>query len=469
MIKRIFITLVVILFYTAQVQAKIDIVYPTKKDVTINAETTFFSGNTDNNATVTINSKPVKLWENNFFVHVVPLEYGKNKIKITSTKNGKTEEVTYTVKRNKLATKWIHKKKPDYDKNEEGVLCARTIKENSTVRSGPSTAFKRIYDFQQDIILYLDGKQGEYYKIKENGNEEYWIHESNISEPITVPEKLLTKMNGTKQYSDENYDYQIFYLTNPVLYTIERTGNLLKLVIYGVKGKENNFEYCFEFDGELLAYECYYEGNNLIFKKAKLKNEINPNMPLKNINIFIDAGHGGKEKGTVGPSRVNEKDVNLDIALKLIKLLEAAGANVTYSRNCDVHVELYDRVKMAKNNNALISLSIHNNSLPYGKDPYIQHGTETHYFNENAKMLAEIINNNLSNDLNLKNNGVKKSSFALNRSTNPISVLIEVAYMINPEEYILLKNEKFRDNVAKSIKKSLDEYIIYLTNKKNMI
>lgn len=469
MIKNIFITLIAIIFSITQAQAKIDIVYPSQKEVTINSESTFFSGNTEYNSTVTINNKPVKLWENNFFVHVVPLEYGKNKIKITSNKNGKIEEVTYIIKRNK-PSKHHHVKKVHYIKNEEGVLCAKTIKENATVRSGPSTAFKRIYDFQEGIILYLDGKQGDYYRIKENGNDEYWIHKSNITEPINIPEKFLTKINGTKQYSDENYDYQMFQLTNPIMYTLERKGNNLNLVIHGINGeKDNNFNYSFEFDRELLGYECYYEGNNLIFKKAKLKSNIREKMPLKDINIFVDAGHGGKEKGTVGPNRINEKDINLDIAKKLISMLEKSGANVSYSRNCDIQVDLYDRVKLAKNANALISLSIHNNSLPYGKDPYIQHGTETHYYNENAKMLAEIINNNLANDLSLKNNGVKKSSFALNRSTNPISVLIEVAYMINPEEYMLLKNEKFRENVAKSIEKSLEEYIIYLKNKKNMI
>ena len=68
--------------------------------------------------------------------------------------------------------------------------------------------------------------------------------------------------------------------------------------------------------------------------------------------------------------------------------------------------------------------------------------------------------------MNIKDNGNRKSSFALNRSTNPVSILVEVAYMLNPEEYILLRNETFRENVAKSIKKSLEEYILYLKNKK---
>ena len=204
----------------------------------------------------------------------------------------------------------------------------------------------------------------------------------------------------------------------------------------------------------------------MIFKKANLPENIDDNNPLNGINIFIDAGHGGYEKGTIGPSRILEKDVNLDISKKLIALLQESGANISYSRIEDKQVNLYDRVDIAKESNALISLSIHCNSLPYTKNPYKQHGTESHYYNENAKKLSEIIKTNLVNDLKLKDNGNKKNSLALNRSTNPVSVLVEVAYMINPEEYILLQNETFRRNVAKSIKKSLEEYILYLKNKK---
>ena len=468
MTVRLFITLTIVLFYANFAQAKLDIVYPTQKDITVNSDCTFFSGNTDNNAKITINSKPVKLWENNFFVHVVPLEYGKNKIKIKSQKNGKTEELTYTIKRNK-PSKWGSKKEIEYKKVEDGLLYSKITKENATIRSSSTIKSNRIGDYQEGIVLYLEGKKGDYYKIDEKGNSEYWIHKNNITEPSEVGMKILAKLRGTKQYSDANYDYQKFYLSRPIMYTIDRQGNKLKLTLHGIEDKENdNFEYTFEFDSEILGYECYYEENNLIFKKAKLP-EINHDNILKDINIFIDAGHGGKEKGTVGPSRIREKDVNLDIANKLIKLLKEDGANVSYSRNSDIHVELYDRVKLAKENNALISLSIHSNSLPYGKNPYIQHGTETHYYNENSKLLAEIITKNLANDLNIKNNGTKRSSFALTRSTNPVSVLVEVAYMINPEEYILLKDENIRTNVAKSIKNSIKEYVLYLSNKRNMI
>ncbi len=469
MIRNILTALFFVIFCATESLAHIDIVYPTSKDLTINGETTFISGNTTKNATLKINSKPVKLWDDGFFVHVVDLDYGTNKIKIESTHNGEIEKEIIKVKRPRPVKKENKKYKgPEYIKNEEGVLYAKTIKERATIRAKASQYSKRITDLQEGIVLYLDGKQGDYYKIQENGNSEYWIHKSNITEPVKLSNRIQAKLKTQKQFTDNLYDYQKFYLNYPVLFTSEQKNNTIILTLYGVNNENNNqnFEYTYSFNTPIMGYEFYYEESNLVFKKAKFPTNIDENSPLKGINIFIDAGHGGHEKGTIGPSRVLEKDVNLDIAKKLIALLQDAGANVSYTRIEDKQVDLYDRVNLAKQSNAHISLSIHCNSLPYTKDPYTQHGTESHYYNENAKVLSEIIKFNLANDLNIKDNGNKYNSLALNRSTNPVSVLVEVAYMINPEEYMMLKNETFRRNVAKSIKKSLEEYILYLKNKK---
>ena len=470
MIRNILTIFITTVLFCLNAQAHIDIVYPTKKEITINGETTFISGNTNSNAKLEIDGETVKLWDNGFFVHVIKLDYGTNKVKIESKHDNITEKETLKIKRNRPTKTNKKYKEPEYIKNEDGVLYAKTIKDRATLRSSYKSSSKRINDIQKGIVLYLDGKQGDYYKIQEEGKSQLWIHKSNITEPVKLSGRIQAKLKTQKQFSDELYDYQKFYLTYPVPYYFEQKDNKIKLTLLGVQDENNtvekNYEYEYEFANPVLGYEFYYDENTLIFKKAKFPENIDETYPLKDLNIFIDAGHGGYEKGTIGPSRILEKDVNLDISKKLIKLLEEAGANVSYSRIDDKQVGLYDRVELAKQNNALISLSIHCNSLPYTKDPYKEHGTEAHYYNENAKLLGEIIKFNLANDLNIKDNGNKKSSFALNRETNPVSLLIEVAYMINPEEYMMLKNEAFRKNVAKSIKKSLEEYILYLKNKK---
>lgn len=445
----------------------LDIVYPTKNDLTINAQSVFFIGNVHPKSTLKINNENVKIWEKGGFVHVIPLSYGKNQIKLEETIHGKRNTLIYNIRRNKPSSIQADLI-PYVPKNKDEILYTKTINNNSTVRNTPSSSGKRIVELPKDVVLYVLGKKGDYYKIDAESSGEFWIHKSNIQPPEVVSKKFIAKVKNPETYSDKYYNYTSLRISHPVLYTIEQQDKKLILTLYGAKkagkntNQDSNAEFIFEDENQVLGYDIFIDEDKLILRRAKIADKINPNTPLYNVRIFVDAGHGGIEKGSVGPTRVCEKDINLAISKKLIKMLKDDGAIVSYSRLEDKQVKLYDRVKIAKENNAFISLSIHSNALPDGKDPYIDHGTETHYYNENAKVLAYIIKNNLVQDLNLKDNGLRKSSFALNRSTNPISVLVEVAYMINPEEYQRLQNDKFQTEVAKSLKKSLGEFMILL-------
>ena len=80
--KNIIFTVLALLYTSISAFAHIDVVYPTKQESVINSASVFFIGNTTKNAKFTINSENVKLWDDNFFVHVVPLNYGKNTIKL---------------------------------------------------------------------------------------------------------------------------------------------------------------------------------------------------------------------------------------------------------------------------------------------------------------------------------------------------------------------------------------------------
>ena len=129
------------------------------------------------------------------------------------------------------------------------------------------------------------------------------------------------------------------------------------------------------------------------------------------------------------------------------------------TRDDDTQVDLYKRVKIAKNGNALILLSIHANALADGANPYEKHGTSTFYYNKQASNLAHIIKDVLIEELGTKDDGISKCSFVLTRPTMPLSVLIEVAYMIHPQEYTLLLDENFRQKVAEALQKALLKYI----------
>lgn len=463
-----FIFLIISFFiFTLNSSFALDVVYPSSKEFTVNAASIYFYGNTNPKSMLRINSESVKLFDDGVFVQVVPLFYGANDITVESVHNGKVERQVFKITRNKpIAEKTLPLSYVPRNKNY--FLYTKTINARSTVREKPSKSSKRVIELPKGVVLYLAGQKGDFYKIEENGKTEFWIHKSNIEEPVIVSKRFQAKIKQPENESDKFYNYTKIALSYPVMYTVEQEGKKLILTLYGVKDSNNNtnnsgnLEFVFEDDNQVLGYDGLYEEDKFILRRAKVADKINPYAPLHKVRIYIDAGHGGSEKGAIGPTRVPEKDINLAISKKLIHLLKYKGAIVSYSRMDDSKVNLYDRVDKAKENNAFISLSIHNNSLPPNKNPFITHGCEVYYYNDNAKVLAYIIKNNLSKDLKIKDNGLYKSSYAINRSTNPISVLVEVAYMVNPDEYKKLRSNKFQTEVAKSIAKSLEQFMILL-------
>ena len=96
----------------------------------------------------------------------------------------------------------------------------------------------------------------------------------------------------------------------------------------------------------------------------------------KDFVVVIDAGHGGKDPGAVG-KKAKEKDINLNVALALGKLIQTncKDARVVYTRKTDVFISLDRRAKIANDAKADLFISIHTNALPKGR---VARGTETY-------------------------------------------------------------------------------------------
>ena len=118
---------------------------------------------------------------------------------------------------------------------------------------------------------------------------------------------------------------------------------------------------------------------------------------LKIRRVVLDPGHGGHDEGTTGPNGLMEKDLVLDVALRLGKLIESRmGSEVVYTRTDDTFIPLEGRTAIANEKKADLFLSIHANSSPY---PRIG-GVESYYLNfTNAKdALAVASRENASSD-----------------------------------------------------------------------
>lgn len=458
----------------------IEIIYPKQNPAVINASSTFFIGNTIPGSILTINGLPVKVWENGSFVQVVPLTQPENLFKIISNLDEKNDETTFIIKKN--AVKIPQKCEEEYIPVPNGeFLYSAVSKDNTPLRCAPDENAQRLTHLSKDTVLFLEGKKGGFYKVYLGDNNSCWIAENtvNISENVKTP--VLSDICSTNFEDDDNYDYLKMNVTVPVPYMVKENGSNLELTIFCINNSDkllenissqklfkkieiiensnNKIVLSFPTTEQLWGYDCYNDCNQLVFKKRKTPS-IDIQKPLNNITIAIDAGHGGADSGAVGPTGEKEKNINLDIAKKLEKELKKAGANVIMIREKDENTDLYERVRIAKNSNALLCLSIHANALPDGADPYKQHGTSTYYYHNQAKELAHILKLQLMQDLGTNDDGYNKASFVMTRATSPLSVLVEVAYMIHPQEYQLLLDNDFRQKAAQSIKNGIERYLL---------
>lgn len=473
--RRFFLILLIFLFNTA---FALDIVYPTKTTYTVNSKSIFFIGNVGFEKDLTINSKPIKLWYGNIFVETFSLHEGENTFVFNS--DGKT--ATYTIIK-PPTKKWSGSSKGSEFKEfqDNAILYAKTTNVRTPVREKPSNDGKRVCDLPKDTSLFFTGKKAGFLKLYTSDKKELWVSESSMDKRNFSFLSKITKSEiySSRIYSDNDYEYIEIYLSMPVLYTVEPDGKHLKLTLYGIDNRNhihakffkqdffhnlkinsegNNLEFYIEDDQSAWGYWAGYQNNRFIFKRRKAP-EFDKHKPLANVNIAIDPGHGGSQLGSIGPTRIYEKDVNLSIAYNLSDILREKGANVFMTRVGDDDIGLYERVNKANENKAHIFISIHANALPDGQNPMERHGTSVYYYHENAKELAHLIGKNLVSDTGLRDDGVRVGNFAVIRSTMPVSVLVETAYMIYPPEYVLLQNNAFKKLLAHSIADSIETYV----------
>ena len=219
---------------------------------------------------------------------------------------------------------------------------------------------------------------------------------------------------------------------------------------------------------------------------------------LKIGRIVVDAGHGGHDTGTIGPNGLMEKDLVLDVALRLGKLLESKlGADVVYTRQDDTFIPLETRTAIANQNQADLFISIHANS----SSDQSARGVETYYLNftsspdalevaarENAvsetsvhdlqdlvkkialkekidesREFAASVEKSLyagesAKSPGVKNRGVKKAPFIVLIGANMPSILAEISFVSNPTDERKLRTAAYRQSIAESLYRGISRY-----------
>jgi len=187
-------------------------------------------------------------------------------------------------------------------------------------------------------------------------------------------------------------------------------------------------------------------------------------MPVVQKNIVIDAGHGGWDPGKVRSDGVEEKNINLDISLKLQQYLEQGGANVFTTRIDDSALskkkieDLRQRKIIAGGDDIDIFISIHQNSFPKKS----ANGAQVFYYkkSEHGKALAECIQNKIKEFADPKNERVPKPNgeYYILKNTKAASVIVECGFLSNDEENKKLNSEEYQQKIAWAIYMGVLEY-----------
>lgn len=187
--------------------------------------------------------------------------------------------------------------------------------------------------------------------------------------------------------------------------------------------------------------------------------EIDPDAPLRGLTVGVDAGHGGEERETMGPTGLTEADANLGIALALRDELEARGARVVMTRTTDTTVSPVQRTQLARAEDVDVWVSVHNNALPDGIDPRENSGTSVYYLHTAGAGLARAIQRELLAELGLRDLGVGRADFHQVRFSLAPAILSENAFMMIPEHEALLKTEEGQRRIALAHVRGLEAWL----------
>ncbi len=222
--------------------------------------------------------------------------------------------------------------------------------------------------------------------------------------------------------------------------------------------------------------ELYVSESDFLKAIAPVVVPCNYSMPPRFLHVVIDAGHGGSDEGTSnGEYNVKEKDLALDVSLRLKKELEQGGCRVTLTRGKDQYIALKDRPDFANEVDADMFISVHFNSVENGRnsvqgiETYVlslagHRSTSSHLVNALDEvslpgnrndpwniLLGYSVQNSLIKNLKAVDRGVRRSRFAVLKTLNCPGILVEAGFLSHPEECRKISSPVYRQKIAESI------------------
>ncbi|MFC2124211.1 N-acetylmuramoyl-L-alanine amidase [Bacteroidota bacterium] len=376
-------------------------------------------------------------------------------------------------------------------RNLDDFPLVKTIEDNSrlTYNLGPVRLGGPIRsEMGSGVIMKTNGKIGDNYRVRLNRIENGIIRQNNVEElpaQRVQPSYFITNMSCAPTKSADILS--IPYL-QPVPYAVypDPDQNRIVVTLFGAitsstwishrKGRKiidkvtwqqttpETYEvYVNLKTPDIWGYDIRPEGKQLILRiKYPPQFDLKKDKPLSGIKIAVEAGHGGRSTGAIGLSGLQEKDINLDLSLKLAEVCKSMGAEVLQIRDTDKNMSLIEKRDIAIFSDADLLISIHANAAGTSRGYLRVPGTSTYYNNPFWAPLAESIYDRLL-ELELEEFGVVGSfNYTVIRVSQMPSILVEQAFMTHAEDEEKLADDGFRQRMAEKIYEGIVDYIEYM-------
>jgi N-acetylmuramoyl-L-alanine amidase len=337
---------------------------------------------------------------------------------------------------------------------------------------------------QPGVRVEIIGKISSQYRIRLSESMEAWLPEEfvKLMPPDTPQPRSLT--GSISAMGNESEDIVTLALSEKLPYSSDQLVNQNAIVVdvYGATSNTNWISHNPSATGienitwkqvagdqfQMIIALCHrrhwgydidYVGNLLRVKIRRPPAINSRDSVLTGLTIAVDAGHGGDNKGSIGATGVLEKDITILIARALDSILVSRKAKVVLTRTEKEAPTMMYRIGKTISSGAQLLVSIHCNSASDVADPVFIQGTSAYYRYIGYKPFADIIYEKMYS-LGLKQFGVIGSfNFTMNSLTQMPNVLVETAFLSNPEDEMLLLDDGFRKKIAEQIAIGLEEYI----------
>ncbi|MGN6292564.1 MAG: N-acetylmuramoyl-L-alanine amidase [Chitinophagaceae bacterium] len=327
------------------------------------------------------------------------------------------------------------------------------------------------------IPLQMTGKIGSLYRVKLSKYRTAYIPDD-VVEFLPKGSFPPTSLTGSwRVYGDSAYDYVEVGLSNRLAYQSIQLLDPSRIVV-DIFGATNNTNWITQLENTREIKNVWYEqledevlritielkhpqhwGHQLYYKGNTLVIRVKPqpqNLSLNHLIVAVDAGHGGGNTGAGGPTGSSEKMLALAVSLKLQRTLQRQGAKVIMTRTTEKFVDNKERILFYRDSVPDLLVSIHLNS---SADPVNVGGTGTFYRYVGFRPLSSHIYRRML-ELGLKEYGNTGSfNFMLNSPTEYPNALVEMLFISNPAEEMLILDEKFQQEVADKIVQGIKDFL----------